>query len=285
MRIEQLYPFPEDISRGSSRATAAIRERVWVQEEPRNRGAWLFMRERFGRDFPGVPLAYIGREESASPATGSHQRHEREQQEIVQAALDTAERPGQPPQPRLATSGQWARKGRIEARGRRKGAQPSPEEREVKLEIRIPSVGESVTQGIISSWLKADGRRVEEGGDLLELETDKATVTVPRPPRAPSPSACAAGTEVAIGQVSAPSTRRPSQRPRRKAGTGRCGHRRSAAPANRAGTSLPRDPRPPAKPAVRPAPARRRPCLPSAPPRQPAPAKLPPVPAPSFAAG
>jgi 2-oxoglutarate dehydrogenase E2 component (dihydrolipoamide succinyltransferase) len=71
----------------------------------------------------------------------------------------------------------------------------------VKLEIKIPSVGESVTQGIISSWLKKDGESVEEGSDLLELETDKATVTVPAPATGVVSITVAAGTEVAIGQV------------------------------------------------------------------------------------
>jgi len=71
----------------------------------------------------------------------------------------------------------------------------------VKLEIKIPSVGESVTRGIISSWLKKDGESVEEGGDLLELETDKATVTVPAPATGVVSISVAAGTEVAIGQV------------------------------------------------------------------------------------
>ena len=49
----------------------------------------------------------------------------------------------------------------------------------MKQEITVPSVGESVTQGILASWLKPAGERVEEGSDLFELETDKATVTVP----------------------------------------------------------------------------------------------------------
>jgi 2-oxoglutarate dehydrogenase E2 component (dihydrolipoamide succinyltransferase) len=71
----------------------------------------------------------------------------------------------------------------------------------MKLEIKIPSVGESVTQGIISSWLKAEGDLVEEGGDLLELETDKANVTVPAPATGVISISVKAGTEVTIGQV------------------------------------------------------------------------------------
>lgn len=71
----------------------------------------------------------------------------------------------------------------------------------MKLDIKVPSVGESVTQGILSSWLKAEGDRVEEGSDLFELETDKATVTVPAPATGSLSIAIPAGTEVTIGQV------------------------------------------------------------------------------------
>ena len=71
----------------------------------------------------------------------------------------------------------------------------------MKMEITVPSVGESVTQGILSSWLKAEGDRVEEGSDLFELETDKATVTVPAPASGALAIAVAAGAAVTIGQV------------------------------------------------------------------------------------
>ena len=87
VRIEQLYPFPESSLKVLLDAYSKVTQVVWVQEEPRNRGAWLFMKDRFGRFFPSVPLQYIGREGSASPATGSHARHEREQRQVVAAAL------------------------------------------------------------------------------------------------------------------------------------------------------------------------------------------------------
>ena len=58
-----------------------------------------------------------------------------------------------------------------------------------------------MTQGIISSWLKAEGDFVEEGGDLLELETDKANVTVPAPATGVVSITVKPGTEVSIGQV------------------------------------------------------------------------------------
>jgi 2-oxoglutarate dehydrogenase complex dehydrogenase (E1) component-like enzyme len=87
LRIEQLYPFPARRLTELFKSYAGVTETLWVQEEPRNRGAWCFMHEMFDRSFPRTSLGYIGREESASPATGSHSRHEREQRQIVEAAF------------------------------------------------------------------------------------------------------------------------------------------------------------------------------------------------------
>jgi 2-oxoglutarate dehydrogenase E2 component (dihydrolipoamide succinyltransferase) len=47
--------------------------------------------------------------------------------------------------------------------------------------ITIPSVGESITEGILARWLKADGSKVLAGEPLFELETDKANSVVPSP--------------------------------------------------------------------------------------------------------
>lgn len=91
LRLEQLYPFPAaELARSLARYSATA-ELVWAQEEPRNMGAWRFVRERFldGEVLtPGqrVPV-YAGREESASPAAGSHKTHLREQEALVRAAL------------------------------------------------------------------------------------------------------------------------------------------------------------------------------------------------------
>ena len=84
VRVEQLYPTPMDhmlaILRRNPKATP-----VWVQEEPRNMGAWTFMLQRFlDRD---VRLQYAGRPESPSPATGSYSRHKAEQEHLVQRAF------------------------------------------------------------------------------------------------------------------------------------------------------------------------------------------------------
>src|SRR5438477_7242429 len=49
------------------------------------------------------------------------------------------------------------------------------------VEIKIPSVGESITEGIVSRWLKKDGEIVRADEPIFELETDKATAEVPSP--------------------------------------------------------------------------------------------------------
>ena len=49
------------------------------------------------------------------------------------------------------------------------------------IELKIPEVGESVTEAIITRWLKAEGDRVEKDEPVAELETDKVDVELPSP--------------------------------------------------------------------------------------------------------
>lgn len=49
-------------------------------------GAWTFVAPRL-EEILGLPVQYVGRDSSASPATGSKAVHDREQAEIVQAAI------------------------------------------------------------------------------------------------------------------------------------------------------------------------------------------------------
>src|SRR5262249_61435590 len=47
------------------------------------------------------------------------------------------------------------------------------------FEVRIPSLGESVTEAQIARWAKADGDAVKQDEVLLELESDKASMELP----------------------------------------------------------------------------------------------------------
>ncbi|MBK9167566.1 MAG: multifunctional oxoglutarate decarboxylase/oxoglutarate dehydrogenase thiamine pyrophosphate-binding subunit/dihydrolipoyllysine-residue succinyltransferase subunit [Bryobacterales bacterium] len=89
VRVEQLYPFPEDEVREILEKYGPDADVVWVQEEPRNMGPWRFIQENLQPllDESGRTLRYIGRAESASPATGSYKRHLVEQAEIVDQTL------------------------------------------------------------------------------------------------------------------------------------------------------------------------------------------------------
>ncbi len=88
VRVEQFYPFPEEqLQRALGRYRKA-EETVWVQEESQNMGGWSFMEPRLRA--LGYAAEYVGRDASASPATGSHEVHKREQEELVEAAVHGA---------------------------------------------------------------------------------------------------------------------------------------------------------------------------------------------------
>jgi 2-oxoglutarate dehydrogenase E1 component len=89
VRVEALYPWPLDaVSRIVDRYPN-IDEVAWVQEEPKNMGAWSYVAPRL-RVAAGNALVirYIGRPERASPAEGYAKAHADEQGRIVQDALD-----------------------------------------------------------------------------------------------------------------------------------------------------------------------------------------------------
>src|SRR5438874_11946089 len=85
MRIEQFYPFPHDLLRRAFARYRKAKEWVWVQEESLNMGGWTFMEPRLRA--LGCEFKYVGRDASASPATGSRQIHVRQQKELVEAAI------------------------------------------------------------------------------------------------------------------------------------------------------------------------------------------------------
>ena len=88
IRLEQFYPFPQSMLADALRAYTNAKDIVWVQEEPRNMGAWPFLHERLGALLrSNQTLRYVGRPISASPATGSHHRHEEQQKALADAAL------------------------------------------------------------------------------------------------------------------------------------------------------------------------------------------------------
>ena len=93
VRIEQLAPFPWDKIAAQASIYKGI-PAVWVQEEPKNMGAWSFVQPRFAtatRTLNGLEqhLAYVGRSPSAATATGLGGRaHTAEQEALIKAAFE-----------------------------------------------------------------------------------------------------------------------------------------------------------------------------------------------------
>jgi len=69
------------------------------------------------------------------------------------------------------------------------------------VDIKVPSVGESISSGILALWLKKDGDFVDSGEELFELETDKATMAIPSPSAGVLHIAVEPGKEIEVGSV------------------------------------------------------------------------------------
>jgi 2-oxoglutarate dehydrogenase E1 component len=88
IRVEQLYPFPEKQIKQMISTYTKAKKFVWVQEEPKNQGAWTFIRDRIEGLIPeNKRLHYAGRSEFPSPACGHVVTHLKEQAELVKDAL------------------------------------------------------------------------------------------------------------------------------------------------------------------------------------------------------
>jgi len=89
IRIEQLYPFPQDQLESILKEYPKCKTVVWCQEEARNQGSWHRIQNQLSRAInKDQQLVYVSREPSASPAVGSHQKHVEQQEQLVKEALD-----------------------------------------------------------------------------------------------------------------------------------------------------------------------------------------------------
>ncbi|MGD2128721.1 MAG: 2-oxoglutarate dehydrogenase E1 component [Lysobacterales bacterium] len=88
MRVEQLYPFPEDDLRGFVDEFPNATDVVWCQEEPQNQGAWYQIRHHLQACISDRhELRYVGRARSPSPAVGYYRDHLEEQKQVVNQAI------------------------------------------------------------------------------------------------------------------------------------------------------------------------------------------------------
>ena len=82
IRVEQLYPWPEDQIADLLKVYKKA-ERYWIQEEPENMGAWQFVFMRLHQE----DISVVSRKASASPATGYKAAHDQQQKEIMKKAF------------------------------------------------------------------------------------------------------------------------------------------------------------------------------------------------------
>ena len=186
VRLEQLYPWPADELQSGARPLP-VGPRVGLGPgRVAEHGGWTFVAPRL-QELLGSPFQYVGRDASASPATGSKLVHDREQAELVEAAVGAGR----------ASPGLRHR--------RSDRARPSPAAARSELTmpavpVTVPCVGESITEGILVAL--AQGRRLARPGRASRSSSWRPT----RPPassRPPARASCkiavAEGETVAIG--------------------------------------------------------------------------------------
>lgn len=87
-RVEQLYPFPQSELAATLKQYPNLKEVVWLQEEPRNMGAWGFVEPRIRALLkPENRLIYVGRRSHASPAEGLADVHQQTQGTLMKTAI------------------------------------------------------------------------------------------------------------------------------------------------------------------------------------------------------
>jgi 2-oxoglutarate dehydrogenase E1 component len=87
VRLEQLYPFPENELKEAISRYEKIDDFCWCQEEPMNQGSWYSSNHHMRRCIDDRPLRYAGRPHSASPAVGYGKLHAQQQNALVESAL------------------------------------------------------------------------------------------------------------------------------------------------------------------------------------------------------
>ena len=88
IRIEELYPFPSESIKTILGKYSNYKDILWVQEEPQNQGAWMYIRDAFDdMTLKAGSIRYIGRKKSASPAAGHLKVHTKEQEELIKQAI------------------------------------------------------------------------------------------------------------------------------------------------------------------------------------------------------
>lgn len=92
VRVEELYPYPKEDIKAMLSKYKNVKRAKWVQEEPKNMGAWGYIEPYLRETLPeGINIEYIGRRRRSSPSEGDPNVHKKEQQRIIDKALGLKE--------------------------------------------------------------------------------------------------------------------------------------------------------------------------------------------------
>jgi 2-oxoglutarate dehydrogenase E1 component len=96
VRLEQLYPFPDEAIQAELARWPKAKEVIWCQEEPRNQGAWYWLASRHHlvrATGSGQELLLVSRPASASPAVGYYAKHNAQQKAVIEGAFGALNTP------------------------------------------------------------------------------------------------------------------------------------------------------------------------------------------------
>ena len=168
VRIEQLYPFPSEPLVKRLKAMPKLQDVVWAQEEPKNNGAWFFVENLLEQCL--AEAGFTGH--AAAICRARRQRL-------------AGDRPRQAP--RRGAGGLDCRGARASRQAASAASEPAQARsrhskgKSMATDVKVPALGESITEGTLAEWLKKPGEAVAEDEPIASLETDKVSVEVPSP--------------------------------------------------------------------------------------------------------
>ena len=88
VRLEQLYPYPDEEIKRIIGLYPSLESVAWCQDEPRNQGSWWYIKSQLIESCGGLPVFYAGRASSASPAVGYMKLHLDQELKLVTDAFE-----------------------------------------------------------------------------------------------------------------------------------------------------------------------------------------------------
>ena len=156
IRLEQLYPIPQEELETALAGYPNCQTLVWCQEEPRNQGSWHRIQNHLSRALrKGQRLQHVSRDASASTRRG--------------VLSETPRGTGNSGKRGAGIAFRFACRHRIR------------ELSKLSVEIKVPMLPESVADATMLHWHVKVGQPVRRDDNLVDIETEKVVLEVPAP--------------------------------------------------------------------------------------------------------